>query len=88
MIRLAITTEARDAIRATLERGTPHCDLQKLQDGRVWIWLPKGAARALADLRRPGETYSDVIIRYVGERSEIERKERRLARRLRGQGQV
>jgi hypothetical protein len=63
MIRIAITREAHAAIAATIEKGRALDDLQELQDGRLWIWLPRNMARALASLRRPGEDYSATIVR-------------------------
>jgi hypothetical protein len=66
MIRIAITKEAHAAIACTIEAGRALDDLQELQDGRLWIWLPRGVARALARLRRPGESYSDTILRIAG----------------------
>jgi hypothetical protein len=65
MIRIAITKEAHAAIACTIEAGRALDDLQELQDGRLWIWLPTGVARALASLRRPGEDYSAVILRIA-----------------------
>jgi hypothetical protein len=65
MIRIAITKEAHAAIACTIEAGRALDDLQELQDGRIWIWLPTGVARALARLRRPGEDYSRTIIRIA-----------------------
>ena len=63
LIRIAITKEAHDAIAKTIAEGMA---LNALQDGRLLIWVPKGIARALADLRHPGESYSDVITRIAG----------------------
>jgi hypothetical protein len=67
MIRIAITKEAHAAIAATIEKTRALQDLQELTDGRLWIWMPRGVARALADLRRPGEDYSAVIMRACKE---------------------
>jgi hypothetical protein len=68
MIRIAITKAAHAAIAKTIAEGRALDELQELQDGRLWIWLPKGVARGLADLRRPGESYSDAIIRIAEDR--------------------
>ena len=65
MIRISITPEAHAAIAATIDKAIALRELQELQDGRFWIWLPKGIARALATLRRPGESYSQTIIRIA-----------------------
>lgn len=65
MIRIAISKEAHAAIVKTIEEGMALEALQELQDGRLWVWLPKGVARALASLRRPGEDYSATIIRIA-----------------------
>jgi hypothetical protein len=65
LIRIAITKEAHAAIAATIEAGRGLEALQELEDGRLWIWLPKPFARTLAHLRRPGEDYSQTIIRIA-----------------------
>lgn len=67
MIRIAITKEAHAAIAATIERGRALDELQELQDGRLWIWLPRGVLRAMTRLRAPGEDYSALIIRITKE---------------------
>lgn len=67
MIRIAITPEAHSAIAATIAEGRALEALTVLQDGRVWIWVSRGLARSLASLRRPGESYSDVILRIAGD---------------------
>ncbi|HEY1881232.1 MAG TPA: hypothetical protein VGG68_14995 [Caulobacteraceae bacterium] len=63
MIRIAITNEAHEAIASTVKDGL--IKLQETEDGFLWVWLPRPVAQALASLRRPGESYSDVIMRLA-----------------------
>lgn len=70
MIRIAITKEAHAAIAATMAEGRALDDLQELQDGRLWIWLPTHVVHALARLRASGEDYSGLIIRMAAAEAE------------------
>lgn len=67
MIRIAISQAAYDAIAATIEAGWRLEAPQRLTDGRIHIWLPKGVVHAFTRLRRPGEDYSALIIRITEE---------------------
>jgi hypothetical protein len=63
MISVSITPEAFEAIRATL----PHSDAPPSRgpDGLIRIWLDRKFVDRLGQMRGPGETYSDVILRLA-----------------------
>lgn len=65
MIRLSITMEAYEAIKATMpgEVGEPQLD----ERGAIAIWLNPKIVDELKRQRRPGESYSDVILRLAKE---------------------
>ena len=67
MVSIAITPEAFEAIRST------YLDLADAlpadPDGLVRIWLDPNFVDRLGRMRRPGESYSDVILRFAAEAS-------------------
>ena len=71
MIRIAITATAFDAIAATLP-GSVGFERHPDDDGQRLVWLEPHVLAKLRTLRRPGESYSDVILRLV--ESEAERR--------------
>ena len=71
MIRIAITSEAFDAVCATLPLGSLGFEPQ-LNEGERLVWLEAAVDDRLAAMRGPGESYSDVILRLI----EIEAKGR------------
>jgi len=60
------TAEAYEAIKATMPR-MDGAAASKRPDGQVQIWLHHAVVDRLRALRRPGESYSDVIIRVAKE---------------------
>ena len=64
MIRITISTEAYTFMAATLP-GNVGIERQRAQNGDVYIWLDPGIVNRLNALRRPGESYSDVILRLA-----------------------
>jgi hypothetical protein len=70
VISISITAEAFEAIRATL----PHHDAPPSMgpDGLIRIWLDPKVADELGRARGPGESYSDVIIRFAKEAGSAE----------------
>ena len=64
MIAIMITPAAFEAIRATLPDGAPR---SIGPDGQMRISLDHDLVDALRALRRPGESYSDVILRLAAE---------------------
>ena len=73
MIRIAITSEAFDAVCATLPLGSLGFEPQLNEKGERLVWLEAVVVDRLAAMRGPGESYSDVILRMV----EIEAGQRR-----------
>ena len=69
MIRIAITSEAFDAVCATLPLGSLGFEPEPNAKGERLVWLEALVVDRLAAMRGPGESYSDVILRMV----EIER---------------
>ena len=68
MIRIAISAEAFDAIAATLPLGSVSFENGVNEHGERYVWLPPNVVDRLKAQRRPGESYSDVILRLAGER--------------------
>jgi hypothetical protein len=65
MIRIAITAAAFDAVAETLPFGSTPYEAKPTADGGYFIWLEKGSLARLDALRRPGEGYSEVILRMA-----------------------
>jgi hypothetical protein len=63
MIRIAITAAAFDAIAAPLPLGSVSFERHPADDGQRLVWLDRSVVAHLRALRRPGESYSDVILR-------------------------
>jgi hypothetical protein len=65
MTAISITAEAYVAIKATL----PMMDAAASSgpDGLISIWLDRKFVGRLLELRGPGESYSDVILRVAKE---------------------
>ena len=66
MIAIAITPAAHQAIKASL-LGTGDATPRPGPDGLIRIWLDRKLVDRLGQMRGPGESYSDVIIRLVEE---------------------
>jgi hypothetical protein len=67
MIRIAISQAAFDAITATLALGNTGFENKVDENGERLIWLERPVLAHLNRLRDPGESYSDVILRFVAE---------------------
>ena len=65
MIRIAITSEAFDAVCATLPLGSLGFEPEPNEKGERLIWIERAVVDRLMALRGPGESYSDVILRLV-----------------------
>ena len=63
MIRLVLTEGAYDAIASTLPKGSARWPMQR-ERGKCFIQV-EAAVDRLRAMRRPGEDYSDVILRLV-----------------------
>jgi hypothetical protein len=64
MVTLSITAEAFDALDATWMRGLKP-EGQPDREGGYLMIVPHATLNRLAQLRRPGESYSDVILRLA-----------------------
>ncbi len=73
MIRIAVTPIAYDAIASTLPLGSVGLRGRARREGPALGLGRGGSPRAAQTMRRPGESYCDVILRLV----EIEAKRRR-----------
>ena len=65
MIRIAITPAAFEAIAATLPLGGVSYENEVNERGERYVWLPPNVVDRLRAQRRPGESYSDVILRIA-----------------------
>ena len=64
MIRISITDAAYAAILSTLKPSVELLEPERDPAG-YRVWLPPGVIAQLSALRRPGENYSDVILRLA-----------------------
>jgi hypothetical protein len=65
MIGITVTGEAYAAIKATLPAGTQTWPTSPADQGDVIICLDQATVDRLDAIRRPGETYSDVILQLA-----------------------
>ena len=65
MITISISTEAYEAIKATLPKNAETWSAQPNGRGRFRITLPHEFVDHLGALRRPDESHSDVILRLA-----------------------
>lgn len=65
MIRISITAEAFEAIKATLPLGSVAFEPEVDAKGERHIWLEPHVVNKLRLLRGPGESYSDVILKLA-----------------------
>ena len=66
MIKIAISSEASRVIAKSLPFGIVTVEPERAPDGRVEIWLAPNVLAKLKMLRRPSESYSDVILALAG----------------------
>jgi hypothetical protein len=64
MIRVALTDAAYDAIASTLPKGTARWPMQR-ERGQCPVHIEAAVLDRLRAMRRPGESYSQVILRLV-----------------------
>jgi hypothetical protein len=67
MVRIAISQAAFDAIAATLPLGSTGYENAVNERGERLIWLERRMLDKLNSYRRPGESYSGVILRVAAE---------------------
>ena len=65
LIRISITPAAFEAIAATLQLGSVGYEPELNAKGERLIWLEAAFLDRLRAMRRPGESYSDVILRLA-----------------------
>ena len=63
MVRIAISQATFDAIAKTLPLGSVGYENAINEEGERLIWLEPNVVDRLRDLRGPGESYRDVILR-------------------------
>jgi hypothetical protein len=64
MIRVALTDVAYDAIASTLPKGAARWPMRRDQ-GQCFIQVEAAVVDRMRAMRRPGESYSQVILRLV-----------------------
>lgn len=64
MIRLVLTEGAYDAIASTLPKGSARWPMQR-DRGKCFIQVEAAIVDRMRAMRRPGEDYSDVILRLI-----------------------
>ena len=64
MIRIALTEATFDAIASTLPKGAARWPMQR-ERGKCFIQVEAAVVDRLRAMRRPGEIYSDTILRLV-----------------------
>ena len=64
MIGVALTDATYDAIASTLPKGAARWPMQRDQ-GQCFIQVEAGVVDRIRAMRRPGESYSQVILRLV-----------------------
>ena len=67
MIRIAISQAAFEALASILPLGSKVGPLEIAPNGQHCVWLPRAVVDRLARIRRPLESYSDVILRLAAE---------------------
>jgi len=64
MINIPITEEAYEALKARIPRFN-QVPTSRSRGGQMRIWLDRKFVDRLLELRSPGESYSDVIMRLA-----------------------
>jgi len=64
MIRIALSDAAYDAIASTLPKGSPRWPMQRDGD-KGFIQVEAAVVDRMRAMRRPGESYSAVILRLI-----------------------
>ena len=64
MIRIALSDAAFETIASTLPKGSARWPMQRDGD-RCFIQIEAAVVERMRSMRRPGESYSNVILRLV-----------------------
>jgi hypothetical protein len=67
LIRIAVSPRAYRAIKASLPAGSVVYPPERNAHGQYLLWLSEAEANRLAALRRPGESYSEAVMRLTKE---------------------
>jgi predicted CopG family antitoxin len=65
MIAISITAEAYEAIKAMLPEAADSWTIQRDDRGLIRLWLDRQFVDRLGQMRGPGESYNDVILRLA-----------------------
>ena len=68
VIKIAITQAAFDALARPLPPSNVVYEIEANEHGERYVWLPPKVVDRLRAQRRPGESYSDVILRIAAEK--------------------
>ena len=63
MVRIGVSVEAFEAIARTLPVGSRGYEPEANERGERYVWLEEVWVNRLGAMRRPGESYSDAILR-------------------------
>jgi hypothetical protein len=64
MIRIALSDETYDAIASTLPKGSARWPMQR-DENQCFIQVEAAVVEQMRAMRRPGESYSAVILRLI-----------------------
>ena len=79
MIRIALSDTAYETIASTLPKGSARWPMQR-DRGQCFIQVEAAVVDRTRAMRRPGETYSAVILRLVDLEAGRDAAERRLSK--------
>ena len=74
MIKIAISVEPFEAIARTLPLESVAVQADPTEQGQRHVWLEEVWVNRLGATRRPGESYSDVILRPAKETTPTKRR--------------
>jgi hypothetical protein len=72
VVRIAISAEAFEAIAQTLPLGSVSYENASNEKGERYVWLDRKVVNQLRALRRPGESFSDVILLLAAKKLTVE----------------
>ena len=79
MIRIALSDTAYETIASTLPKGSARWPMQR-DRGQCFMQVEAAVVDRMRAMRRPGETYSAVILRLVDLEAGRDAAERRLSK--------
>lgn len=72
MVRIEVTQAAYDVLLSSLPDGWTPLEPQVSDMGNYYLWLDRRSVAQLAALRRPGEGFSEVVLRLARMERELE----------------